>query len=472
MKVAVIFSGIPQNFRYSVASLMKNLLEVNDADAFVLMTYENKRRKTNASNDHMTPEDWPGWINKCNGMINDLEPVNHAEIQYLKNAFGNRLKGLAIAEDIPGYMDYIQKQRENFKEVINKYREESGGVKPFGGDVTYTDNGNLRCVVDQYNHAKKCFELMKEYELTNGRYDYVMRVRLDFICPFEFNVLHHTLNLDKDYMHVCGSFRRDPFEWADEFCWFSKRDLAEKLFMNLDRLGFVGLDRNYTTLHDINDYIFAPETQFSILLKELEIPCSPVAIFRTSQYTYGGDRYDYLNYCFQRSGNIDNEYQVCWVGPSDINEHLPVLKEYASRCDHVTELGTRFGNSTVAFMAAKPKKFITYEVAHNVRLDYLNTFGLVDIRLENPQEIEETDLLFIDTDHHVEQCSKELALHADRVRKYIIFHDVVSFWEKGQGHLSGGGLKYAIEPFISSHPEWKQAARFENNNGLLILERQ
>jgi len=108
-------------------------------------------------------------------------------------------------------------------------------------------------------------------------------------------------------------------------------------------------------------------------------------------------------------------------------------------------LGTRYGNSTVAFLAAKPKKFITYDVQHNAKIDYLRLLG-ADVRLENPQEIEETDLLFIDTDHHVEQCSKELALHHAKVKKYLIFHDVVSFWEKGQGHESGGGLKYAIEP--------------------------
>jgi len=77
-----------------------------------------------------------------------------------------------------------------------------------------------------------------------------------------------------------------------------------------------------------------------------------------------------------------------------------------------------------------------------------------------------TAILFTGT-----SCSKELALHHDKVRKYLIFHDVVSFWEKGQGYEKGGGLRYAIEPFMRDHPEWKQVYRAENNNGLLILER-
>ncbi len=55
--------------------------------------------------------------------------------------------------------------------------------------------------------------------------------------------------------------------------------------------------------------------------------------------------------------------------------------------------------------------------------------------------------------------------------KYIIFHDTFTFWEKGQGHESGGGLRYAIEPFLELNPQWKQIYRAENNNGLMILER-
>jgi hypothetical protein len=36
--------------------------------------------------------------------------------------------------------------------------------------------------------------------------------------------------------------------------------------------------------------------------------------------------------------------------PSDIHEHLPTLSELARECKHVTELGTRTGVSTLAFL--------------------------------------------------------------------------------------------------------------------------
>jgi len=129
-------------------------------------------------------------------------------------------------------------------------------------------------------------------------------------------------------------------------------------------------------------------------------------------------------------------------------------------------------------MAARPEKFISYDVQYNSRIEYLKKVARdnnlsFDFRLENVEqiELEETDLLFIDTNHHVEQCSVELRLHADKARKYIIFHDTTTFWEKGQGHEIGHGLRYAIEPFLESHPEWTQVYRAMNNNGLMILGR-
>jgi len=142
-------------------------------------------------------------------------------------------------------------------------------------------------------------------------------------------------------------------------------------------------------------------------------------------------------------------------------------------------MGTRYGNSTVAFMSSYPQKMIAYDVTFNDRIEYLQMIAKdcsinFHFRLENVEqiEIEETDLLFIDTNHHARQCSLELKLHADKARKFIIFHDVETF---GYG-LTGGqggepGLWYAINPFLESHPEWQIAEHFKNNNGLLILQR-
>ena len=51
---------------------------------------------------------------------------------------------------------------------------------------------------------------------------------------------------------------------------------------------------------------------------------------------------------------------------SDIHEHLPILYKYACQVKHITELGVGPGNSTAAFMYARPKKFITYDILSSV----------------------------------------------------------------------------------------------------------
>jgi hypothetical protein len=179
--------------------------------------------------------------------------------------------------------------------------------------------------------------------------------------------------------------------------------------------------------------------------------------------------------------DAEYEFQLACKCESDINEHLPKLREYAEKCEHITECGTRYGNSSVAFMRAYPKKFISYECQHNDKIDYLKMLAKdcginAEFKTDNfvEIEIEETDLLFIDTNHNKEQCEIELRMHSDKARKYIIFHDTETFWNRGQGWWEemGHGLKDAIEPFLENNKDkWKIAERFTNNNGLMILER-
>lgn len=318
---------------------------------------------------------------------------------------------------------------------------------------------------------------MQAYEHTAGiKYHFVVRARMDFMVPEPVVLEHYHLNHDHPYLYVCGSFRRDPMEWADEFCFWAKRITADRLFPHLDQMGFVP-EQGLTTIYNGNDYLFSTECQFSLLLHKLNIPCINVRIYRSSCFNPGGDGYDYLNYILRRfSIDLDYEYKLVCQGPSDINEHLPKLRELAAECKHVTELGTRYGNSTVAFMHARPEKFVAYDVQDNAKIDYLRLIAKecginFEMRIENPQSIEPTDLLFIDTNHNVECCAEELRLHADKARRYLVFHDTTYFWEKGQGHEKGGGLRYAIEPFMAAHPEWKTIYRAANNNGLLVLER-
>ena len=183
---------------------------------------------------------------------------------------------------------------------------------------------------------------------------------------------------------------------------------------------------------------------------------------------------------------IQQKYGHLCLTPSDINQLLPFLKDHAEKLDHITEMGTRGVVSTYAFLAGKPKKLVCYDIGKYDEVDNAERMAKeagieFEFHLKNVLEvdIEETDFLFIDTFHTATQLQQELALHADKVRKYIGFHDTTTFWERGEdhyegigGHLNcGRGLRYAIEPFLAANPEWKVCLKVEINNGLTIIER-
>lgn len=172
---------------------------------------------------------------------------------------------------------------------------------------------------------------------------------------------------------------------------------------------------------------------------------------------------------------------------SDINELLPIIYEIAKDCNHCTEFGVRIPTSTYALLAAKPKRLVSYDIGRYPEVDEVERlceeagqdfeFVLANI-LE--VEIEETDLIFSDAFHSKSFVEKELELHAHKARKYIIFHDWTTYGEIGEQpyndetspYGAGFGIKYAIEPFLESHPEWVKHLELLFNNGLLILKRQ
>jgi hypothetical protein len=177
--------------------------------------------------------------------------------------------------------------------------------------------------------------------------------------------------------------------------------------------------------------------------------------------------------------------------PSDINEHIETLKNYASECEHITEMGVRTVVSTWAFLEANPKKLISIDINPCPIEEAAKLAGDAGIDFKFIQastleiEIEETDLLFIDTWHVYQQLKQEFKLHCDKARKYIILHDTTTFGERGESGsemkinimtnqmevIPFRGLWPAVEEFLQEHPEWKVKERFTHNNGLTVLER-
>jgi hypothetical protein len=178
--------------------------------------------------------------------------------------------------------------------------------------------------------------------------------------------------------------------------------------------------------------------------------------------------------------------------PSDINEHMPTIIKYGNQCETITEMGVRGIFSTWGWLACAPKKLTCYDLhdpskwggdiqsVYDTAMAYgLNfEFKVADVL---KIEIEETDLLFIDTWHAYDQLKQELKLHSNKVKKYICFHDTTSyeFVDESKGHentwdgqSSGRGIWPAIEEFLEENKDtWQLKERFKNNNGFTIIER-
>lgn len=178
------------------------------------------------------------------------------------------------------------------------------------------------------------------------------------------------------------------------------------------------------------------------------------------------------------SVEIETLFRRAQATPSDICEHVQRMRKLAERCDHITEMGVRTGVSTTAWIAARPKTLICYDIQRCAEVELLmraaKAAGVNFVfRIENVLHatIEKTDLLFIDTLHTYDQLRRELALHAAKARKYIVLHDTETFGQNGE--IPGTrGLWPAVEEFLADNPPWILSERRINNNGLTILKRR
>lgn len=188
------------------------------------------------------------------------------------------------------------------------------------------------------------------------------------------------------------------------------------------------------------------------------------------------------------------------ITPSDINEHLPTLRRYASMCSSIVECGVRDIVSSYAFACGiygKPDCTLTMidPYASSQVRDFISLCQKANISASFIHDSDircppiSTELLFIDTWHVYAQLKRELDHWNTSVSKYIILHDTtVDEWDGEtvrqrmdpyKQSLETGfpieqitkGLWPAVEEFLAAHPEWKLKERYTNNNGLTILER-
>jgi hypothetical protein len=174
---------------------------------------------------------------------------------------------------------------------------------------------------------------------------------------------------------------------------------------------------------------------------------------------------------------LEKAYQDAANRPSDINEHIPRLRELASMVSHVTEFGVRTGVSTAGLLAGlagrEGTKLCSFDINPSPDVDRLRGVAGCEFVFRQGDvltlDIEETDFLFIDSKHTGQHVANELDRHAGKVRRFIAFHDTEIFGERGED--GAAGLSFGIRWFLSTHPEWKCIERKTNNHGFVVLSR-
>lgn len=190
----------------------------------------------------------------------------------------------------------------------------------------------------------------------------------------------------------------------------------------------------------------------------------------------------------QPKSAIYEKYTECCHCESDINQLLPYIYDIVKsipecRC---VEFGVRIPTSTWAFLAAKPKRLVSYDIGRYPQVDEVEKLCLEEKQdfqfvLANvlEVEIEETDVLFTDTYHDYGQLKAELAKHASKVKYYIIGHDWETHKTRGEAWYpgvadfmhTGEGLERAVSEFLAENKEWAMHFETPINNGLFILKR-
>lgn len=189
--------------------------------------------------------------------------------------------------------------------------------------------------------------------------------------------------------------------------------------------------------------------------------------------------------------NLQEKINTLYNTPSDINEHFPTIIKYGSECKTITEFGVRGVVSTWGWLASMPDRLTCYDLHYPNRwqgdlqsvYDTANHLGIEFEFIQGDSlqiDIEQTDLLFIDTWHVYDQLIRELIKHESFVNKYICLHDTTSYEFVNEANssehslndpLTKHGLWPAVEEFLRTNTNWILKERFTNNNGFTILER-
>ena len=160
---------------------------------------------------------------------------------------------------------------------------------------------------------------------------------------------------------------------------------------------------------------------------------------------------------------------IRWKMVGDMYKRIDYIQSTFGGIKTVTEFGPFEGCSTSAWISLRPEKFVTVDRGITLDVDlYKQAAEEVGVNFEfilgNDIEIdiEPCELLFIDTMHTEDHTYEELQRHADKISKYLVFHDV--------NPARFDTLK-GINKWWKDHPEWNLKYQDFQDCGFMVLEK-
>lgn len=169
-------------------------------------------------------------------------------------------------------------------------------------------------------------------------------------------------------------------------------------------------------------------------------------------------------------GGLAREYERLCRTPSDIVEHLPRFVELVVERDaqHVIELGTRSGVSTIAWLYGLSKtggRLTSVDLDPKPAIGDFPHWAFIqndDCHPDVLREVADADIVFIDTSHLYEQTLLELRVYQHLLRRpgLIVLHDTMLERPEGAPARPRFPVRTAIEEFCADEGyEWSNDER-------------
>lgn len=161
------------------------------------------------------------------------------------------------------------------------------------------------------------------------------------------------------------------------------------------------------------------------------------------------------------------------------NKQIYTLLRFACRCHHVSALTMNTYDSAIVFLSSKIPVSRIYnitDIADSVTAMFAELSKDLDFKiLKASDEIEQTELLYIDTPAEGNFRASELIKHANKVTKYIILPNTVKngLSPSPTIKLADGqtpiGLNFGINHFLQNYDDWFIMEHDDVDPGMTVL---